>query len=86
MRGAAASSLFADAQNMLDDMISQKWLTARAVIGFWPAARDGDDILCMKMKAAQKNERGSTLFASKCNTAAGGRILLADFIARQAAG
>lgn len=43
--GAAARSLFADAQAMLQRIIDEKLLTARAVIGFWPAARvDGDDI------------------------------------------
>lgn len=43
--GEAATSLFHDAQDMLDKMISEKWLTAKAVIGFWPAARDGDDVV-----------------------------------------
>jgi len=43
--GEAATSLFKDAQDMLDQMIGEKWLTAKAVIGFWPAARDGDDII-----------------------------------------
>lgn len=43
--GEAASNLFADAQDMLDQMIAEKWLTAKAVIGFWPANRDGDDII-----------------------------------------
>ena len=43
--GEAATSLFKDAQEMLDKMIAEKWLTAKAVIGFWPAARDGDDIV-----------------------------------------
>ena len=43
--GEAATSLFKDAQEMLDKMIAAKWLTAKAVIGFWPAARDGDDIV-----------------------------------------
>ncbi|MBE8191207.1 MAG: methionine synthase [Alphaproteobacteria bacterium] len=42
--GAAATSLYNDAQKMLDDMIAKKWLTAKAVIGFFAAARDGDDI------------------------------------------
>ncbi|MGA0587235.1 methionine synthase [Dyella sp. KRB-257] len=42
--GAQASELFADAQNMLDTLIAEKWLTARGVIGFWPAASVGDDI------------------------------------------
>ncbi len=43
--GEAARNLFDDAQAMLDQMIAEKWLTCKAVIGFWPAARDGDDIV-----------------------------------------
>ena len=43
--GEAARSLFRDAQDMLDQMIAEKWLTAKAVIGFWPANSDGDDII-----------------------------------------
>ena len=44
--GAQASELFRDAQAMLRRIIDEKLLTARATIGFWPAARSGaDDIL-----------------------------------------
>ncbi|MGK2915511.1 MAG: vitamin B12 dependent-methionine synthase activation domain-containing protein, partial [Porticoccaceae bacterium] len=43
--GEAARSLFADAQAMLKDLIDNHRLTARGVIGLWPANRiDGDDI------------------------------------------
>ncbi|MGB8366030.1 MAG: methionine synthase [Rhizomicrobium sp.] len=42
--GKAARSLFADAQAMLKRIVAEKWLTARAAIGFWPAAATGDDI------------------------------------------
>jgi 5-methyltetrahydrofolate--homocysteine methyltransferase len=42
--GAQATELFADAQAMLDQIIRERWLTARAVIGFWPAHSVGDDI------------------------------------------
>ncbi len=42
--GESAQSLFEDAQAMLDRIISEKWLTAKAVCGFWPCARDGDDV------------------------------------------
>jgi 5-methyltetrahydrofolate--homocysteine methyltransferase len=42
--GKQASDLFADAQAMLDRLIAEKWLTAKGVIGFWPAANIGDDI------------------------------------------
>ena len=42
--GEAARDLFKDAQAMLDQLIAEKWVEARAVIGFWPAKQDGDDI------------------------------------------
>ena len=43
--GAAATSLFDDARAMLNRIVDERWLTARAVIGFWPAnAIDADDI------------------------------------------
>ncbi len=43
--GEAASSLYADARAMLEKIISEKWLQARAVFGLYPAASDGDDVL-----------------------------------------
>ena len=42
--GRQASELFADAQKMLDKILAEGWLTARAVIGLWPAASTGDDV------------------------------------------
>ncbi|MCA0909692.1 methionine synthase [Qipengyuania gaetbuli] len=42
--GETAQQLFADANAMLDRIIEGKWLTARGVAGFWPCARDGDDV------------------------------------------
>ena len=42
--GTQARELFDDAQAMLDKLIEEKWLTARAVIGLWPATSVGDDI------------------------------------------
>ncbi len=43
--GESATSLFADAQKMLDKIIDEKWLTARGVAGLWPCRRKGDDII-----------------------------------------
>jgi len=43
--GEVASSLFDDAQRMLDDIVRGKWLEARAVFGLYPAASSGDDVL-----------------------------------------
>ena len=42
--GPEARKVFKDAQDMLERMVSEKWLTAKAVIGFWPANAVGDDI------------------------------------------
>ena len=42
--GETATQLFADANAMLDQVIAEKWLTARGVAGLWPCARDGDDV------------------------------------------
>ena len=42
--GESASSLFDDAQAMLKRIVDEKWLTARGVAGFWPCAREGDDV------------------------------------------
>ena len=41
--GAAARSLFDDAQKLLRRIIDEKLLVARAVVGFWPATRLGSD-------------------------------------------
>jgi 5-methyltetrahydrofolate--homocysteine methyltransferase len=43
--GESATGLFADAQSMLDQIISEKWLTAKGVAGIWACRRDGDDVV-----------------------------------------
>jgi len=42
--GDEAKKLFDDAQTLLKRILDEKLLTARAVIGFWPANAIGDDI------------------------------------------
>jgi 5-methyltetrahydrofolate--homocysteine methyltransferase len=42
--GEAARALYDDARRMLDRIVKEKWFTARAVVGFWPANAEGDDI------------------------------------------
>jgi 5-methyltetrahydrofolate--homocysteine methyltransferase len=43
--GESATSLFADAQAMLDKIINEKWLRAKGVAGLWPCTRRGDDVV-----------------------------------------
>ncbi len=41
--GEAATKLYEDAKRMLDQIINEKWLEARAVIGLFPASSVNDD-------------------------------------------
>ncbi len=43
-KGEEAKKLYADAQAMLKQIISEQWLKAKAVIGLYPANSVGDDI------------------------------------------
>ena len=43
--GEAATKLFADAQAMLQQSSDENLLTARAVVGFWPANTVGYDTI-----------------------------------------
>lgn len=43
--GQVARSLYEDARAMLDKIVADRWFTASAVAGFWPANSAGDDIL-----------------------------------------
>ncbi|TFH16416.1 MAG: methionine synthase, partial [Acidimicrobiales bacterium] len=41
----AARPLYDDALAMLDKIVADKWFRPKAVVGFWPAHADGDDIV-----------------------------------------
>jgi 5-methyltetrahydrofolate--homocysteine methyltransferase len=80
--GAQARELWRDAQAMLDQLIAEKWLTAKAVAGLWPAAQQGDDIVVHD--PAHPTRRVATLHtlrqqADKPDTRP--NLALADFIA-----
>jgi 5-methyltetrahydrofolate--homocysteine methyltransferase len=53
--GEEATKLFNDANAMLDDVINNKKLEARAVFGLFPAARAGDDIELYKVDNEQED-------------------------------
>ena len=52
--GEAARALYDDAQKMLARIVEEKWFTARATIGFWPANAEGDDIVLYSDEARTK--------------------------------
>ncbi|MET7140283.1 methionine synthase [Xanthomonas sp. PPL139] len=45
--GQQASELYQDARAMLQRIVAEKWLTAKAVFGLWPAQSVGDDVVVL---------------------------------------
>jgi len=81
--GEAASSLFADATAMLDRVISERWLQAKAVVGFFPANSDNhDDLLVFSDEARTKTlKRLCHLRQQRAKPAGHAQNCLADFVA-----
>jgi len=57
--GEEAKKLFKDANQMLDKLIAEKWLSANAVFGLYPVQRIGDDAI---VRDANGNETGKFHF------------------------
>jgi 5-methyltetrahydrofolate--homocysteine methyltransferase len=82
VRGDAASSLFADAQEMLQKIIDERWLTARAVVGFFPAnSVDQDDIQLYRSAGTDPFMRLCQLRQQKAKPSGKTNDCLADFLA-----
>jgi len=81
--GEAASSLFADANAMLDRIVNEKWLQARAVLGFFPANSDDHDDLLVYGDAAREDRlmRLCHLRQQRSKPAGQPQNCLADFVA-----
>jgi len=85
--GEAARGLYADAQDMLERMAAEQWFRASAVIGFWPANGDGDDILVFADEA--RGRAIATLHTLRQQLArreGRANVALADFVAPRASG
>ncbi len=83
--GESASALYVDALKMLDQIVQEKWLTAKAVIGFWPAKRMGDDVV-LYSDEAQQHEISTFHFLRQQFAKRDGRanMCLADFVSPDA--
>lgn len=79
--GEQATHLFEDAQKMLKQIISEKWLTAKGVLGIFPANTIHDDI-----ELSASGFRFLTLRQQSQKTAGAPNIALADFIAPKESG
>ena len=79
-RGVEAQKLFDDAQMMLQRIIKEKWLTAKAVIGIFPAHADGDDIVVYDATGKNKTAVFYTLRQQSQKAEGQRNVALADFI------
>lgn len=85
--GVAARALYDDARRMLDRIVAEKWLIARAVVGFWPANAVGDDIVLYR-DADRHGELATlhTLRQQMAKSAGRASYALSDFVAPAEAG
>ena len=81
--GEAAAALYADAQRMLKQLMAEKWLRARAVVGFFPANSSGDDDIALFTDDSRQaiNVRLHFLRQQKSKPQNQAQSCLADFIA-----
>ncbi|MDH3342604.1 MAG: methionine synthase, partial [Gammaproteobacteria bacterium] len=85
--GSEAKKLFDDAKAMLKQIIDEGWLQARAVVGFFPANSDGDDI---EVYADDERSEVQTVLHHLCQqllkTAENPNWCLSDFVAPKDSG
>ncbi len=80
--GETATELYNDAQTMLARIIKEKWLTIKAVVGFFPAAADGDDVVLYEDESRTKEiHRFHFLRQQMSRSNKRANHCLADFIA-----
>jgi 5-methyltetrahydrofolate--homocysteine methyltransferase len=86
--GEAASKLYEDAKNMLQKIVDEKWLEARAVIGLFPANSINDDDIEIYTDESRKEvlsiQHSMRQQLKKADSA--DNIALADFIAPKESG
>lgn len=86
--GKEATNLYEDAKQLLNTIVSEKWLTAKAVIGFWPGNSDGKDSVVLTETGQGFDTVVQLEFLRQQVKKAAGQpnLSLADFIAPKDAG
>ncbi|MFQ5791759.1 MAG: vitamin B12 dependent-methionine synthase activation domain-containing protein, partial [Acidobacteriota bacterium] len=86
-RGPVARELFANAQELLREIVEKKLLVAHAVYGFYPANSEGDDIVLYTDASRSKElTRFHTLRQQKESRRGRPQYALADFVAPRESG
>jgi 5-methyltetrahydrofolate--homocysteine methyltransferase len=85
--GIEATNLFEDAQKMLDSMVSESWVTAKAIFGIYPATSIGDDIEITESSSSEERRFIQRTLRQQTKKAVGqANIALSDFIAPKDSG
>jgi 5-methyltetrahydrofolate--homocysteine methyltransferase len=85
--GKEARKLYEDAREMLDLIVREKWLTANAVYGIYPASSAGDDILVYEEQSANQVRCRFTNLRNQTAKEEGlPNLCLSDFIAPASSG
>ncbi len=79
-----ATHLFEDAQKILTQIVSEKWFTAKGILGIFPANQINDDDIDVQLPAS--SFQLLTLRQQSQKTAGAPNIALADFIAPKDSG
>ncbi|HWX77869.1 MAG TPA: methionine synthase [Candidatus Acidoferrales bacterium] len=87
VRGPAARELFANAQELLEEIVRKKLFKAKAVYGFYPANSEGDDIVLYTDTTRTKElTRFHALRQQKETQSGKPQLSLADFVAPRSSG
>jgi len=78
--GEQAQVLFADAKQMLSQMLEENWLEAKGVYGVFPAAQVNDDDIQLYDENGKPNVKFLTLRQQSQKTKGAPNIALSDFI------
>jgi 5-methyltetrahydrofolate--homocysteine methyltransferase len=85
--GPAARSLYDDARAMLKTIMAENWFRAAAVVGFWPANSDGDDVVVFTDESRDKPLTVlRTLRQQLARREGRANVALADFVAPRQSG
>lgn len=87
--GEQATNLFDDAQKMLQQIVSEKWFTAKGILGIFPANTVNDDDIAVYAEPETRNSQLTTFLTLRQQsqkTAGAPNIALADFIAPKDSG
>lgn len=89
--GSEATKLYEDAQQLLEQIINEKWFTAKGVYGIFPANQVNDDdievvVSDLSLQTESSNEKFLTLRQQSKKTIGAPNIALADFIAPKETG